>query len=235
MNPITQTKLAQLAGVSKQAVSKVALAGRLTKCMVNGKEKIDLDGALTQEYIKFQQQSQEERDIEKALHDEEIGKAFAAIREKPHTTRSIPSEPTEYIRGERELKKKKLEAQIEEIKIKNQQKRGALIPKNLVVRIFNKIYAIDEDMLKPIGVDISPKISAIYNSANAAKTTEILKYFKSESSALAKSEIQKILNANEPDRITEMNQVIEDSIGHALSSIKREVDKFLDRIESDEK
>jgi len=129
------------------------------------------------------------------------------------------------------LKEVKLEEQIEEIRIKNQIKRADLVQKKIVIKVFNRFYGIHETQFKSLGVNGGPKISSIYNKSNSVKTEEILKLLDKSEDKNLKSDIKKILNSGEPERINQMNQTLEDATGSILKSIQIEVDKFLKHVE----
>lgn len=216
MNPATQKQIKELTGLSKQAVSKACKAGHITMVYSDGKKMVDLDGHLTVEWLK-RHPAQTAPAVNQPV--------LPIIKTPPQNDSSNPSGLPST--GEtKKLQNEKLEEQIEDLKIKNQQKRADLIPKKLVVTVFNRIYSIDENQLKPIGVNVMPKISSVYNESNSVKAKELLEYLGKEDDKNLKSEILKILNANEDDRINECNQILEDEIGSVLKNIKREIEKL---------
>ena len=211
MNLIPQSKFKDLVGISKQAVSQLVKSGAVTSVKKGRYPQIDLDGALTQQYLaeKADQKAESTRDYSTDI-----------------------SKPTQPILGDkRSYEIEKIREQIQEIQIKNAIKRGDLVEKKLIKKVFDRIYSIDQQQLKPMGFNVSPKISAVYNSANAEKSIQIMELIKSEDSEL-KAEIGRILNAGEPDRINEMNQIIEDATGVVLENVQREITKFLETIEN---
>lgn len=218
MNPATQKQLKELTGLSKQAVSKACAAGHITMVISNGKKMVDLDGHSTVEWLQ-----------KHPLQTAPIVNQPAP----PVIKNTIPINDSNNPSGlasigeNKKLKDEKLEEQIEELKIKNQQKRADLVSKKLAVKVFNRFYGIHENQLKTLGISASPKISAIYNKSNSVKTNELLKFLEKEDDKDLKSEIIKILNSEESDRINSVNQTLEDSIGLILKSIQIEIDKFL--------
>jgi len=212
MNLIPQSKFKDLVGISKQAVSQLVKSGAVTSVKKGRYPQIDLDGALTQQYLAEKQDKKTESETDYSFE-----------------SRPLPS----IIPGDkRSYEIEKIREQIQEIQIKNAIKRGDLVEKKLIKKVFDRLYSIDQQQLKPLGVNVSPKISAVYNVGNTEKTLQILELIKSEDPEL-KNEIGRILNAGEPDRINEMNQILEDAIGVVLENVQREIAKFLESIEKE--
>ena len=61
MNLITQSKFKDLVGISKQAVSQLVKSGTVTAVKKGRYPQIDLDGALTQQYLAEKQSSQQDQ------------------------------------------------------------------------------------------------------------------------------------------------------------------------------
>jgi len=115
-------------------------------------------------------------------------------------------------------------------RIHNEKARGKLIPKILIKRVFARLYSIFENQLKGLGVSASPKISAVYNDSNKQKTKQILELIEKPDDKILASEINKILNSGEEERILEITGILEDSVMIIIRSIQREFDKFLKNI-----
>jgi hypothetical protein len=223
MNPVTQKEIKELTGLSKQFISRECGKNKLTMCEHNGKRMVDLDGHFTIEWLRRHRPKTNEQPPPKIPIQDKIN--FDLINSNSNNPSGLPgsNESTK-------LKEIKLQEQIEELRIKNQQKRGALISKKIVVKVFNRIYNIDESQFKSIGVNVSPKISAVYNNGNSEKADLLIAYFK-ENSNPEKSDIAKILNSGEPLRINEMNQILEDTTGAILKGVQREITSFLEKME----
>ena len=209
MNLIPQSKFKDLVGISKQAVSQLVKSGAVTSVKKGRYPQIDLDGALTQQYLdeKADQKAESTRDYSTGI-----------------------SKPTQPIIGDkRSYEIEKIREQIQEIQIKNAIKRGDLVEKKLIKKVFDRLYQIDQDELKVLGVNVSPKISAVYNSSNSEKVKEILKLIDNTNKEL-KSDISTIINSGETDRVTEVTQIIEDAVGFIMKSIQNEINKFLSNI-----
>lgn len=220
MNLINQTQLGKISGTTRQNVGKAIkrIPAVLTLMKHKGVTKIDLDGALTQNWIGTRGQTPEKK--------EEIKK------KKKNTAKEItPDQVSEFTPPtaaleKHELEKRKLILGNEKLEIENGKKRGKLIKKDLVQKVFGRIYSIDENQFKTIGMTVAPKITAAFGEANQKKSIEILKLFKSDSIE-KKKEIVKILNAGGPDRILEIRKILEDAVWTILKNIKRLIDKFL--------
>jgi len=209
MNLITQSKFKDLVGVTKQAVSQLVQSGRVTSVKKGRYKQIDLDGALTQQYLAEKQDKQAEPitpDVQSGTYNEK-----------------------------RNLEIEKIKEQTEEVRIRNSIKRGDLISKKLVKRAFDRLYSIDENQLKSLGVNASPKISTVYASVNAEKALEICAELNKQGDDETKNNIIKILSSGDSDRIAEINQILEDEIGGVLLSIQREIEKFFKEIRAENK
>ena len=223
MNPVTQSEIKTLTGLSKQFISRQCAAGLLTMCMSNNKKMVDLDGHLTIEWLKTK------RDRIEGKKDPII-----PISDKLNHDLLAPSNSPSGLASTGEKKKlsdQKLVEQIEEIQIKNQIKRADLVQKKTVIKVFNRFYGIHETQLKSIGINAGPKISTVYNKSNAVKTFEILKLLEREDDKPLRTELTKVMNSGESERINSMNQILEDATGSILKSIQIEIDKFLKHVE----
>jgi hypothetical protein len=238
MNPITKSAFAELAKFSRQYLNELIRDDKiiLNTVVLNGKEMIDLDGPETQSYLKSRNRNA--YSPKKQKQEKPKKNLKKTTKQKPQTTTKKSSNNNqEGYNGttgneeKRDLQNKKLIEDIEKVRIDNEKKRGALIPKILIQRVFSRLYSIDENQFKSLGINVSPKISSVYNSENNKKTREILTLLEKEKDAGLKKEINKILNAGESQRILEMNRILEDATGGILVAVKRELDKFLKNIE----
>lgn len=235
MNPVTQAQIKKLTGLSKQFISKECKAERLTMCESNNKRMVDLDGHLTVEWLRQRSDKITKKVVPETPIDKD--KIIDLINKPQQSSGNNPSGLSTADPDEKKLKDVKLEEQIEQLRIKNQQSRGDLIEKFQVKKLFGKMYEIDQNEFKTINVSITPKISAVYNTANTTKTKDIIELITAETDIKAskiknlKSEINKTLEAGEPDRILEMNKILEDATGKILENIQREIDGFINMIE----
>jgi len=233
MDLTTQAYLVTKTGLTKQAVNKAFKANYFTTVEDKGRLKIDLDGHLTVEWLKkhpFKVKTEK-----KIVKSESLKEPIKKTKSKPqkkdipkadtpegsHTSRSADKQLLEL---------EKLEKGNTKLDIDNDKKRGHLIPKILIKRVFARLYSIFENQLKALGVSASPKISAVYNESNKTKTSQILELIERQEDKILNSEINKILNSGEEERILETTGILEDSIMIIIRSIKREFDKFLKNI-----
>ena len=224
MNLISKTKFAKSINVSPTYVGKIQ--DQLTLIEVEGKKipQIDLHGSATLEYLKKREEYLSEFEPEPPSLETPPPKT------KPFGQGNNPSGLPNT--GERKkLADIKTEEQIEEIRIKNQIKRADLVQKKTAIKVFNRFYGIHETQLKSIGINAGPKISTVYNKSNAVKISEILKLLEKEDDKSLRTELTKVLNSGESERINSMNQILEDATGSILKSIQIEIDKFLKHVE----
>ncbi len=227
MDLITQSYLVGKTGLSKQAINKAFKAGYFTTVLDQGRLKIDLDGNLTVEWLRahpFKEKTEyiiakKEPPKKKKTKGVEIAK-----RDTKVGSQQSRSEKKQL------LEIQKLEEGNEKIRIDNGKKRGTLIPKKLLQKVFARLYSIHENQLKALGISASPKISAVYNESNKEKTKQILELIEKQNDKILSSEVNKILNSGEEERILKTTGILEDSIMIIIRSIKREFDKFLKNI-----
>ena len=234
MNLITKSAFAKIINVSAAYIGKIADA-QLT-LIDDGKSKklkVDLHGVATLRFLENRETNipadQPTAPTEKP----------PATKPKPTTTSGNNPSGLALTGQSKKLSDIKLEEQIEKLKIENQQKRGDLIEKILIKKLFGRMYEIDQNQFKTINVSITPKISAAYNAANTSKSKAIIELIKEECDVKPdrlkelKSEINKTLEAGEPDRILEMNKILEDATGVILENIQRQIDEFINMIEEE--
>ncbi len=225
MDLITQSYLVGKTGLSKQAINKAFKLNYFTTVEEGGRLKIDLDGHLTVEWLRAHPFKEKTEYI--------IAKKKPAKKKKK---KEIPKSETkagsQTSRSEKKqlLEIEKLKEGNEKIRIDNGKKRGTLIPKILIKRVFARLYSIFENQLKALGISASPKISAVYNESNKEKTKQILELIEKQEDKILHSEINKILNSGEEERILKTTGILEDSIMIIIRSIQREFDKFLKNI-----
>jgi hypothetical protein len=244
MNPISQTRLAALAGVTKQAITKVVKADppKVTIVVIDGKKKIDLDGHLTANYLKGRTPTPQPENKNKDKSQDKDQNKPKPGRPSDNTTTPVnpyqgehnyqspsnnPSGISNATTEAKNLKERNTELKNEELEIKISQSRGDLVEKKLSVSIFNKIYGIHENQFKSLSVKTNPKIESIYTSEYQIKTIEILEALGKTGDNDAKKEIMKILNTGESTRFRKLNEVMEDETMIILKNIQFEIDRFL--------
>lgn len=239
MTPITKADLARRAGKSAQYIDKVQKKYPPVIDFIevphpkSGKIKIlvNPEGELTRKFLIKCLGSGTSPQKKPHAQKKTTGPIIEHAEESETKTWTPPTEAVQ--QEKHDLEKIKLKKQIEEIEIKNEIKRGELIEKKLLKRFFARMYSIDENQLKSIGIKVTPEISEIYNEENDAKTKEILKLIKKEKDKSLGQEIKKILNAGEPDRMLKTTKALENTTGTILKAIKREIDKFLLRLKKE--
>ncbi len=160
---VTQTKFAELAGVSRQAVSKVIRAGGL---VVRPDKKLDTVNPVNHDYLN--------RD-----RDNGITTAESKSKSKPKKTKSAKSKPKndesesaeidldnipENLNGlmKSELERVKVAEQILDLRQKRQIARDDLISRKLIRSVFSKFYEIDMNEFLTLKDKLMPDIAAIF-------------------------------------------------------------------------
>lgn len=95
------------------------------------------------------------------------------------------------------------------------------------------MYQIDVDQIKPLGLDLAPKIIGIVNEQNKRKTKEICE-FLGISDEDQQSTIESTLNSGENEIKTKIISVCEDTSTDILKNVQSEIDNFLDILEGEE-
>jgi len=235
MTPTTQAKLSQRAGVTPQQITKVMRAQppQVTLVTVPGKLKkqIDLDGHLTAQYLegrtpKPEPEPGEKKEKPAAPHAPAVN-PYQGKGNYKSTSRNASGVALTGNEQKHELDRILTEEKIEEKRIKNEQLRATLIPKDLVEKVFFRIHSIDDTQFKTIGINTNSKIESVYGADNIRKVTQILELFGAKPDDKKKSDVQKILEEGEAGRTLEINSIMEDATGSILKNIKREIDDFL--------
>lgn len=195
--------------------------------------KIDLDGELTQKFIRLRVPDSEylKPEKKKATRTEEKIKNEPAEEFDPLESRNPSGLAATGEAGE--LKAEKTREEIEKLRIDNQQKRGALIEKKLIVMVFNRLANIDENQFRALNVRACPKIIALDSKRNDEKVNEILELFGKEKSKTLRTETLKILNSGESEKTSEITEILEEDTGKVLKNIQREFGDYLEIIEGE--
>lgn len=224
-NLTSQSKFATQCGVKRQFISQEIKTKPYIIDMApdprTGKAKVDLDGINTIAFLLKHKQKNQQKEQQPD--------------QPPAQPPRQPANPTGYngapnFGTKQELEVEKLKESVEKLRIDNEKKRGSLIPKRLIKLVFGKLYSIDSNQFKTLGVSASPEISDVYNEENDQKTEEILKLFGKEEDKNLKKNISKILNSGEEARMLKTSNVLEDKTSKILKSIKRIFDDFLKNI-----
>lgn len=258
MNKKTPRAIAEIVGKSPQYIDREIKKDPPTLTVIHdgntasGKPrlKVDYDGQLTQDFIikrlghiptdlpkkerkKYTPVKAKQEQPEKPkqpLHEPGFIKP-PPISTNPSGVSSLPTEEqknkTWY---DIQLKKQ----QIEEKRIKNEQQRGNLIEKSLVELLFGKIHQIDVDQIKPLGIELNPKLISITNEMNKAKAKSICDLVKIDDSTTLKN-IESILNSGEKEMKTKIISACEDISATILKNVQSETEVFLAVMESETK
>lgn len=212
---LKQTEFADLVGISRAGVTKA----KVTFAKVDGKKQIDMEGHETLDYL-------QRRKIREAtgLNQTKEAATPKKFKNKP------PADTGEITTPEGDLKSQKLAQEVERIKIQNEKSRGELIYREFVEKTMSQLFSIHENQFKTLGVNLSPKISEIYSKQNEEKALDIMELFECKDKN-KKTDIVKILNQGEAERVTELNNASEDSTMKILKNIKRLFDNFLKKLD----
>lgn len=190
---INQVTVARLAKVSKAAVTYAVKSSRLRH--VEGTKKINLHDPLTQNFIELSLQKgagrgsnyqpkpekikkkSEKLDIKVNESEQEINKSDLKYESykpdknsdpdnPPDDDTLSPDSPSAAIRKLYWDIEKQKESALKS-KQERERSRGILIKRDMVRRVFAKIYTIDSNELKPLGDKLAPEIAAIFESDDA--------------------------------------------------------------------
>lgn len=237
MNPISQTRLATLAGVTKQRITAVIKADPPQVTIIidgKGKKKIDLDGHLTAKYLQGRTPTPEQpREPNKSKAGRPLDHTEPSINpyQGENDYQSESNNPSGTGTGStsvaKNLKDRNTQLTNEALEIKIGQTRGNLVQKKLSINIFSQIYNIHENQFKSISVKTNPKIESVYTSEYQDKATEILKELGLTNKKEAKKTILKILNIGESARFRRLTEIMEDETMAILKNIQFEIDRYL--------
>lgn len=241
MTPISKSDFARQCNITRQYIGQVIKKDLLDICVHKNKEHIDLDGVNTQFFLSERQGTVPTKTVEEKPTKPAIEPIKEKVKQPPPKTHTQiqppkinnPSGNNGAPLGEekKELEIDRLKETIEKLKIDNNKKRGDYIPKVLIVNFFNQLYAIDENQIKTLDVNIAPKISTMNNEANSEKTKKILELMDKKKDKELKKKINQILSSGEPERKKRLSEICEDATSKILKNIQREIDSALDNFE----
>lgn len=227
MKTCSLSAFAKEIGVTPQMIDKHK--DRLTLVKVKGKKKKQVDryGTETLEYLKWRSETHGLEIPFTKSEPEENGTMLAKISTNPSGKTNLTLEQQKNKNWyDIEIKKRT----IKEKDLKIEQKRGNLIEKKLVELLFGKIYQIDTDQIKPLGIDLSPKIIAIVNEKNKIKAKSIIDLLEISDNSKLK-QIESILNSGEKELKTRIVSTCEDISATILMNVQAEIDNFLNILE----
>lgn len=153
---LPQVKFAKLCGVSRQSISKLIKRGGL---VARPDGKLDTDNIINQDYINKHKEKAALLDSEpknnKTNNNDSIKDCNAVQNEQ-----SIMDEYAN-ICTKNDLETQKTMAQIMQIQVRTARERGELIDRDLVKKVFAKLFTIDTGELKTFGSKVAPEIASI--------------------------------------------------------------------------
>ena len=150
MELVTQSHIAKLAGVSRQAVSQLVAKGLLK---THGK-KVDLSDPGTVAYIQNAKNSSSRM---LAKHSSPASRQYQAPLEDLPDLSSIPLASLSLVDANR---LKTLE-QIRQYQTKTDELRKNLVPRETVRSVFSKLHMIDVNQWRTLGPSLAPVIAAL--------------------------------------------------------------------------
>lgn len=215
---ITGTDLAKLAGVSRNAVSKLAMSGKLIR---DKDKKFDLSNPVNRAYLKYHNSADPvpRKEVTKE-HEKKTKKKTAKNPTKKPTKdtkkKSVPKvghlDSDDYdgetdlsdvsgmaLLPRNDLERYKIITDIETKQVKNEKFRDKLVSRELVQRVFAKLYSVDSNEFKNLGMNLSPEIAAITGN-------------------------------DSPETTIKINEAIDKECYSILDHIKRIIDDFLEEI-----
>lgn len=153
---MNKSRFAAYAGVTKAAITKAVRDGRIN--IVD--DDIDPDHPSNVDYVDMTRARKGLKPLLRLTKDDlRPKKNYESVDEKENLDRIDTATAT----------KLKLIEQIKHTNIKNLEMRRKLISRELVETVFNKLYLVDQNELKPIGQKIAPDIAAIFGSSDRDK------------------------------------------------------------------
>jgi len=171
-------ELARKVGVSRNAVSKLFKKGSLVR--VN--ELFDTEHPTNAAYIRYHKKlkgsppaskkraASKKKTTKKDIAKKQTTKKTIPVKQppkkkNPDTNNNIELDLSEIddmnSLGRADLERLKIISAIETARVKTDEKRSHLIPRELVERVFGKLYSIDANEFKNLGMNLSPAIAAI--------------------------------------------------------------------------
>ena len=169
---LTQSKFAAYCGVSRVAINKLLKKGAL---VARPDRKLDTENIINQDYIL--KHRKEPPPFDSAQPQKPKKNKKSKINKKTKAPNYIPMEAMPPEDGNsnpgssRDLYKEILEksvlethkvlAQVRQLQVKTAKERGELIDRELIKKVFAKLYMIDTGELKTFGAKVSPEIASI--------------------------------------------------------------------------
>ena len=161
MKLITQAELSRIAKCSRAAVNQAVKSNRLRK--IQGSGKLNLKDKLTKVFIEDTLQNFVKHNPGTSRKSNQSNRKPDNNSQNSPDLKLSPDSPDEQLQklywDIRKTKESALKVEVERNKA-----RGVLIKRDLVQRVFAKLYTIDSNELKPLGDKLAPEIAAIFES-----------------------------------------------------------------------
>ncbi len=205
-----------MVGITRQAINEVVRSGKIPLVGEGRGSKVDLDNEVVKKYItetKERHKSENGLETERVVHDEtvEAGRELVKLlltKSKPGMSdiplpgnhKPINPDPSDRssfgVEGKftkTEMEIKKMDIQIQQMKVKTDKDRNELISRELLKRVFSKLYAVDQNEFKTLSDKITPEIAAIAQVSDMKKQNQINELIQDECGKILKH-IKRILN-----------------------------------------
>ncbi len=197
---VNATELAQILGVSRQAVFYAAERGTLVR---RPDKRFSLQNAVNRDYIEAARSRKRAKADQKKM-DLQVTQAQAEQKSKSIEQQTNVSSGDVISLNNNQINKAEAERrktieQVEELKIKNWRARHQLLERNLVEKVFYQLYQIDVNRLRTLPARLSSPISA------AAKI-------------------------DDPAIVVRIEEIVNDEIFKVLGEVKRVFDNFLSSV-----
>lgn len=172
---ISQAAFATKAGVSRQAITKAITVGTVRK---RGNGKIDTTDSVNLEYVRKKQKERDKdqkKDNPERLTESVDKPDFHSLMDSGEYDHLFSGGQPEKIDNltKANAEKLKIIEQIKQIQLKLAKERKELIPKELVQKVFGKIYAIDVNEFQTLPANIIADIASIVGIDDDEKITQL--------------------------------------------------------------
>lgn len=201
-----------MCGVSKAAITKAADTGSIGMVVDGKKQVVNLDHHLTKEYMNSKGivgtkdglklatgQPQRGKTVGKKPLAKEDPLVITAPISNAHGLPVIKSlddidETNLFLLEKRDIDKLKAYEQALETRLKREERRGLLIPRNTVKLIFSKIYTVDNNELKTMEDRLSPAICGIFGEGDDSENSVKVRKLLNDEITKALHHIKRIIN-----------------------------------------
>lgn len=157
---ITKSKFSKIAGVSRAAITRACHAGTL---VVRPDGKLDTDNPVNKDYIT------RNKNKDRKSKDKSSQAAESSPSEPEIENFTLPSGDMDFENLNSYLntldrsstEKLKILEQIRQIQVKTKKERQELISRELISKVFAKLYMVDVNEWRTLGANLAPEIAAI--------------------------------------------------------------------------